>query len=329
MSTFIYCRASYDPDDDFGSVDTQTKIGLAYLESQWATRCNIESSMRQSGKTQAEIDLALARYPDQQPICDRLWDGKPFNPIVVENNVRTKVPLDRRPKGGIMYRLLQAGDHVIVTRLDRLCRNFVEFVNTFRDWSQRGIFLHFVKDFGGVLDESNPMSWALVHIRAIIAELEKRILRERTIEGQAHKKTTGERMKAFAGIGRKFVWKRNPQNKWFWMEEIDENEVVVVNAMYKWFKNGTRVCDIYKHIEMLRKQQTPEQLADPNMPRYDRQKLRLKKSASPINGRYRGQDYVETRIPWSRHAVSRAVQVAAEWEAAANELKPKEDTDAA
>lgn len=337
MSTFLYTRASFDPKNQEGSVEAQKTVGLEYLACQGVLRDRLLDSMKREGKSQAQIDEALAKFPDREPVCKRLWNGQPFDPIVVENNCSAKLDLKERPSGGIMYHLLQPGDHVVVVRLDRLCRRFPEFVKLWEHWTQMGVTIHVVRfaaGFSGALDANNPVTKLLVYILEAFAEFEKALIRERTCEGKRRQKESGKRMSQYPGPGMKFVKERLGQREWAWMCRPDPEERRLIMRMLQWNEGGYSIEKIWKYLRDL--EWTDENGVVQRGVR--RQALRLKKNATKTNGHYSVNDYVDDPkhyVKWTYGMVEKAVGAAREWVRLGQEAEqkpepepPKENVDA-
>lgn len=144
----------------------------------------------------------LTPGPDPEGVLTK--DGQPFSAVVLENNVRSKVPLQRRPLGGIMYRLLAPGDHIITWKFDRLFRSVGEFYNEWKMFAGKGVTLHLVSQFGELSDK-NPTAKAMVGMLAVFAEWEKDLIAERTREALGELRREGKRSGGHCGLGNKYV----------------------------------------------------------------------------------------------------------------------------
>lgn len=111
-----------------------------------------------------------------------------------ERGISGSIPLDQRPEGKAMLDNLDPGTAVLVTKFDRIFRSAHDTLNNIVLFEERQITLHAL-DFGGNAFASNSsMGRAMVQIRAIFAELERNLARERTCETIASKKARGERV---------------------------------------------------------------------------------------------------------------------------------------
>jgi DNA invertase Pin-like site-specific DNA recombinase len=87
-----------------------------------------------------------------------------------------------RPGLQAMQKALHPGDMVIVSALDRLGRNLRDIATLIQAWNDKEITLIAVRE--GV-NTSTPTGVMLAQIMAMIAELERNLIRERTAAGRA------------------------------------------------------------------------------------------------------------------------------------------------
>lgn len=86
---------------------------------------------------------------------------------------------------------IQAGDTMIVTKLDRFARSTKDALSTIEVLNQKGIFL-IVLNMGGMpVDTSTAIGKLMVTMLAGIAEFEADMIRERQLEGIAEAKARG------------------------------------------------------------------------------------------------------------------------------------------
>lgn len=87
-----------------------------------------------------------------------------------------------RPGFDRAMRSLKAGDTLIVTRLDRLGRSLRQLIEVNEELDARGV--HF-ESLNEKIDTSTPMGKFVYSILGSVAELEREIIRERTLAGMA------------------------------------------------------------------------------------------------------------------------------------------------
>ena len=80
-------------------------------------------------------------------------------------------------------RALRTGDVLVVWKLDRLGRNLVHLVNTVQDLSTRGVGLRVLTGQGAQIDTTTAAGRLVFGIFAALAELERELIRERTLAG--------------------------------------------------------------------------------------------------------------------------------------------------
>lgn len=103
-----------------------------------------------------------------------------------------------RPDWLKLWSLLQRGDMVVVTKLDRLSRSLhflIELVG--EDMQERGIGLEVI-DQG--IDTTTTYGMAFFGFMAVLAELERAMIEERVRDHQEQVRTTGNLRKSYGGV---------------------------------------------------------------------------------------------------------------------------------
>jgi DNA invertase Pin-like site-specific DNA recombinase len=98
---------------------------------------------------------------------------------------------DRAELGKVLKRL-QAGDVLVVTRLDRLARSTRDLLNILHTLGERSIGFKSLADAWA--DTTTPHGRLLVTMLAGIAEFERELIKARTSEGRARAKARGVHM---------------------------------------------------------------------------------------------------------------------------------------
>lgn len=109
--------------------------------------------------------------------------------IVVETISGSVAAMQRKAFARLMDRL-EAGDILIVTKLDRLGRNAMDVRSTVERLDQHGVRVHCLA-LGGV-DLTSPAGKMTMGVIAAVAEFERDLLIERTQSGLARAKTQGK-----------------------------------------------------------------------------------------------------------------------------------------
>ncbi len=95
-----------------------------------------------------------------------------------------------RPQLAECLRSLRAGDTLIVWRLDRLGRSIRDLIELINALKSQGVeFVSLTEQ----LDTTTPMGAFVFHITAALAELERNIIRERTMAGLAAARARGRK----------------------------------------------------------------------------------------------------------------------------------------
>ena len=120
-----------------------------------------------------------------------LEQGWQLSEIFVERGVSGSVPLAERSAGGALIKAAQAGDVIVVAKLDRLFRSVADAANTIDEWVKADIKL---VSIGEGLDLMSPYGRMMAHLIAAFAELERNMIGERTRAALQAKKARGERV---------------------------------------------------------------------------------------------------------------------------------------
>ncbi len=87
--------------------------------------------------------------------------------------------------------MIEAGEieAVIVYKLDRLSRKTIDILNTLDAWEKKNIAFHSITD---KIDTKTAAGKFLLTILSALAQMERDLISERTIDALAHKKKSGE-----------------------------------------------------------------------------------------------------------------------------------------
>ena len=95
----------------------------------------------------------------------------------------------RRRQFEAMLKDARKGDIIVVWKLDRLGRSALQVLNTMQSLADRGIAVRIITQPG--LDTSTPAGKLLVMVLAAVAEMERDLIRERTLAGLAAARERG------------------------------------------------------------------------------------------------------------------------------------------
>ena len=125
---------------------------------------------------------SIDQRTDRQRINEKEFD------LIVEDKCSGSIPFFEREGGRKIKQLL---DKKIITSLsvwtiDRLGRDLLDILNSIRYLSEQGIRIHFIQQGLISLDDEgkeNPISKMIISILGIVAEMERKQIRERQREG--------------------------------------------------------------------------------------------------------------------------------------------------
>jgi DNA invertase Pin-like site-specific DNA recombinase len=100
---------------------------------------------------------------------------------------------DDRPQLTACLRALREGDTLLVWKLDRLGRNLRHLINTVHDLATRGIGLKVLTGHSANIDTTTPTGKLVFGIFASLAEFERELISERTIDGLKSARARGRK----------------------------------------------------------------------------------------------------------------------------------------
>ena len=109
---------------------------------------------------------------------------------VFHEQVSSRTPEEKRIQLQAALAVLEEGDELVVSKLDRVGRTMVEVVNRLHDLQSRGIH---VRTLDGLLNTRalGKMAPLVVGLLTGLAEVERELIRERTLESVEHRRKTG------------------------------------------------------------------------------------------------------------------------------------------
>jgi len=110
--------------------------------------------------------------------------------VVFVEKVSSRVSAEKREQLMAALETLEKGDTLVVAKLDRLGRTQVEVVNRINQLTEEGIHL---KTLDGLLDTAalGRMAPLVIGLLTGLAEVERSLIRERTLESVAFRRSTG------------------------------------------------------------------------------------------------------------------------------------------
>lgn len=164
-------------------------------------------------------------------------------PIFFEDpGVSGATPLRARPKGRLLMGLLEKGDTLIVAKLDRAFRSAADALDTVEKFKRDGIDL-IVVQFGVEPVTTNGVSKMFFGMMALIAEFERSVIVERTLEGRRVKKARGGHIGGEPPYGWKKVGSGAEANL-----VPNETELATIGLILDLHKGGATVRSIAEHL---------------------------------------------------------------------------------
>jgi DNA invertase Pin-like site-specific DNA recombinase len=204
----------------YGYVRVSTDKQAASPEAQ---RQAIEAAARNVGRS---IDAWFQDAPVQKP--DGSWNDAQSG----------KVPISERHAGQELCARLAKGDLVIMAKVDRGFRKLSDLVVTIDRWERLGVNL-LLCDFPMLTDLSNPFQKAFVQMVGIFAEIERKLISQRTREALACKKRRGHATNRFPGYGFKWQKQWDPEaGKRIKVRVADPDERRVMKQIVIWRLEG-------------------------------------------------------------------------------------------
>lgn len=108
------------------------------------------------------------------------------------DTISGKVPASDRPEFSKMLERMEAGDMLVVSKLDRLGRDMIDVMQTLKALTANGIRVKVLAL--GDTDLTSTAGKAVVGILAVVAEMERDMLVERTQAGLARAKAEGKQL---------------------------------------------------------------------------------------------------------------------------------------
>lgn len=109
---------------------------------------------------------------------------------VFAEKVSSRAPLEKRPQLRVCLEILQKGDELVVSKLDRLGRSQVEVINRLNDLQGKGIH---VRTLDGLINTRGlgKLAPLVIGLLTGLSEVERSLIQERTKESVEHRRRTG------------------------------------------------------------------------------------------------------------------------------------------
>ena len=168
-----------------------------------ARQSKVYGYVRVSTVQQAEGESLAAQ---QRKIEGRALElGTPLDQVFIEQGVSGSKPLEKRPQGKELLRIVQPGDTIIASKLDRMFRSAADALRVIEAFRKRNISLYLL-DLGGNCT-TDGIAKLVVTIMSAVAEFERFRTRERILEMVAHRRAQNLPL---GGKHRRFGFEREP-----------------------------------------------------------------------------------------------------------------------
>ena len=197
-------------------------MNKAYMYCRYSTQRQIASPELQIADCKKYFDWKLAGQVEL------------FPEAFIDEAISGKTCFQDRPAGRKLDKILERGDHVLISKLDRGFRNPRDMLGVLECWKDRGIKLHLL-DINA--DCSSPVGELIVTIMAAVARWERIRISERILAGcmlgKEKKLQRGLCPWIIPPIG--FKWAGQRPNKYWKMDPIVRADMKLAVELYdKW-----------------------------------------------------------------------------------------------
>jgi len=133
---------------------------------------------------EAQIERAENYLKSQGLTCSQVYR---------EEGASAAKPLEDRPAGALMLERVREGKvkRIVAMKLDRLFRSAEDALHMTREWDRQAVALHLMDAGGQPMDTSSAMGRMLLSVLAIVAEMERTLIAERTAMAMAFMRKRG------------------------------------------------------------------------------------------------------------------------------------------
>ena len=151
--------------------------------------------------------------------------GSDIDETFVDANVSGTIGFKHRPSGGEMMSMLEPGDIVIASKMDRIFRSAIDALATVDEFQKMGVSL-ILLDMGLEPVNASGAAKLFFTMLAAMAEWERGRIAERMAEGRAGKKAKGGLIGGSAPYGFKAVGRGRAAM----LEEVEDEQRVIAAA---------------------------------------------------------------------------------------------------
>jgi putative DNA-invertase from lambdoid prophage Rac len=180
---------------------------------------------------------------NQRPVLENWFKANGFpEPVYFSDDVSTR---KERPERNRLFEGLKSGDLLACVRLDRWGRSTGEVIDSTNALVERGVRVVFINSGIDISkDNENAMMRFQIQIFAAFAELERELIRERTLEGLERARSEGKHLGRKAGSKDKKP--RRKSGYWLRWEREKKNKESPLNKIWK--TNGDKQSESKQQV---------------------------------------------------------------------------------
>lgn len=156
--------------------------------------------------------------------------------LILEDKCSGSIPLFDRPAGSKLKKMIENKEVNILSvhHPDRICRNVLDFLTTLNFFVEHKVNLHFISQGISTLDQNgneDPTTKLIISMMGVVAEIERKLIRERINEGIQMAKAKGKY------LGRK----KGSSESTIQFLRKDKSQKII-----KYLRKGYKISDIQK-----------------------------------------------------------------------------------
>ena len=148
-----------------------------------------------------------------------------------------------RPEGAWLLSQIEAGDRLVVAKLDRLGRSIIDILHTVKRLQKRGVQIVVLSMLGQTVDLSTQAGLVLVTMTALFAEIEATLIGDRLTAGKRHMKEMGFATGPSTGWGQRrerVSYKGKVRNRLVW----DDRQLQILAELSRRLGRREKMADI-------------------------------------------------------------------------------------
>jgi DNA invertase Pin-like site-specific DNA recombinase len=163
--------------------------------------------------------------------------------MLYDEAVSGSKPMFERPAGLRLWALVQPGDHVVWTKLDRAFRSVPDGSSALQMFHAKGVFVHSL-DLG--LNTGTPTGRLIATILLAVAEFEREVIADRTREGIYAKMRAGKPVTCVSPVGWRKVGKGRHSS--YMADPIEREQARQITMLRRNGKSLLQIVSIFKAV---------------------------------------------------------------------------------